>query len=68
MSAMNPGSCESITWSLRHVWGEDTLLLVRFSAEWLGETCRSHPASSCQRFLLNFKLVLVILPGGADIG
>lgn len=68
MSAMNPGSCENVTWSSRHVWGEDTFSLLRFSAEWLGETCRSLSASSYQRFLLDSKPVLVVLPGGADVG
>lgn len=67
VSAVKPGSCESVAWSLRHSCGEDPPSLLRSSAEWLGETCGSYPASSYQRFLL-FKLVLVIkgtLPGGA---
>lgn len=67
VSTVKPGSCERIAWSLRHGWGEDPPSLLRFSAEWLGETCRSYPASSYQRFLL-FKLVLAskgTLPGGA---
>lgn len=32
-----------------------------FSAEWLGQTCRHHPARSYWKFLLYFELVLMIM-------
>lgn len=46
VSTINPAGCGSLTWSFRQGWGEAAPPLPGFSAEWLGETCRSHPAGS----------------------
>lgn len=57
VSTGNPwGGCRNLTWDWRRGCGEATLL-CHFSAEWLGETCTSRPASGFQKFLFCFKPV-----------
>lgn len=71
VSTLNPGGHGNRTWGLRQGHGEATLVVQGFSAQWLGKTWRSQPASSYQKLLFDFKPVLAIegtLPGGTDEG
>lgn len=72
MSTLNPGGRHrNPTRGLRQGRSEAILVVPGFSAEWLGGTWRSQPASSYQKLLFCFKPVLVTegtLPRGADEG